>query len=112
MYSRGKYYNSIVGVINYPLYSHLIGSIYIGNITPIPQQGNLIKYTRIYSTIYPYIVRSIYIAIFGYKDTHIQSNPYGTKVPHYIYNEKYTLWYKNTIPLWYKSTTHNIIVIE
>lgn len=57
MYSRGNiiYYNSIVGVINYPLYSHLIGSIYIGNIIPIP-----------------FIVRSIPIAKNGYKDTHIR----------------------------------------
>jgi len=53
MYSRGKYYNSIVGVINYPLYSHLIGSIYIGVMIPIILQ--------IYKSIYLGTMTPIYI---------------------------------------------------
>jgi len=62
MYSRGKYYNSIVGVINYPLYSHLIGSIYIGNITPIPLH-----------------IRSIPIVKNDYIDTLHKNNTYSQK---------------------------------
>ena len=74
MYSRGNiiYYNSIVGVINYPLYSHLIGSIYIGVMIPIPLH-----------------IRSNPIAKFGYKDTHTRKYTLWYKnTTLYIYKRK------------------------
>ena len=48
---------------------YITKSIPYSTFVPYPQQGNLIKYTRIYSTIYPYIVRSIPIEENDCKDT-------------------------------------------
>lgn len=82
MYSRGKYHQlfcivkCIVGVFLYPLYTHLIGSIYIGTIIPIPLYIRSIPIV-IFDSKDNFNYRSNPIAKFGYKDTHIR---------------KYTLW--------------------